>query len=603
MPKGKGKRAAKAKSTRTRKAKKGKTSSVSGKTDKRKRETTGKRSAPKPKRQKKMQKSKPPAAPASKPDPPKEYEEQKMEFHAANSTGSAVPSLDEDAWAGGWESGDEDWGDIEADCPPAADANRGSRAVEHYTFLDPDELHRERENVVQTVVNLAFPDQPKAEAADKASALLRAFNWNVQRLQETFFGDPEKCLIDSGIKPDPNLLEEHPPPAAGGLIECPQCYDDFPSDKMMSLSCGHQSCKDCWKDYLSYENGLANLNLTCNRPNCKMVILDSVWDSFLSEEDQIKRRKWQRRAYIEGRPTMKACPAPDCKVTVVAAQEIAQLESDGRILPEVTCTCGYMFCFKCCRVAHRPAPCSVAKEWIEKCSSEAENANWIIANTKKCPKCDTQIEKNQGCNHMTCSRCKHEFCWLCKGSWKEHGNATGGYYRCNRWEASQKTGSKTAEEEDAENAKNSLQKYLFYFKRFDNHSKSRQLAIKSLETTGDRMAQLRGLKAGNGGGFNDVSFLEDAVKTVIECRRVLQWTYAMGYYLDKGPEKNLFENLQEMLEKNCEHLHGLAEQELEKLCDEKSKTDINNYTRVTRNFLGNMIEGIEGPKGLLNAKK
>lgn len=47
--------------------------------------------------------------------------------------------------------------------------------------------------------------------------------------------------------------------------------------------------------------------------------------------------------------------------------------------------------------------------------------------------CRRPIEKNQGCMHMTCSQCRHEFCWLCLGAWAEHGERTGGFYQCNKY--------------------------------------------------------------------------------------------------------------------------------------------------------------------------
>lgn len=34
-------------------------------------------------------------------------------------------------------------------------------------------------------------------------------------------------------------------------------------------------------------------------------------------------------------------------------------------------------------------------------------------------------------SHMTCKKCKWEFCWVCMGPWSEHGTA---YYQCNRFD-------------------------------------------------------------------------------------------------------------------------------------------------------------------------
>jgi ariadne-1 len=68
--------------------------------------------------------------------------------------------------------------------------------------------------------------------------------------------------------------------------------------------------------------------------------------------------------------------------------------------------------------------------------------------------------------------CTHEFCWLCSGDWKEHGQNTGGYYNCNKYEVAKKEGKVSNEEKKREDAKHELEKYMFYFERYNNHDKA-----------------------------------------------------------------------------------------------------------------------------------
>lgn len=40
-------------------------------------------------------------------------------------------------------------------------------------------------------------------------------------------------------------------------------------------------------------------------------------------------------------------------------------------------------------------------------SETAANVFWMLSNSKKCPHCKSPIEKNEGCNHMRCSKVCH----------------------------------------------------------------------------------------------------------------------------------------------------------------------------------------------------
>ena len=82
---------------------------------------------------------------------------------------------------------------------------------------------------------------------------------------------------------------------------------------------------------------------------------------------------------------------------------------------KLTCPkCSTEICFKCRNNWHGDISCEDALK--EQFSGWAKENQFIKDNISFCPMCRTKIEKNAGCNHMTCQVCKYEFCWACGAS-------------------------------------------------------------------------------------------------------------------------------------------------------------------------------------------
>jgi len=175
----------------------------------------------------------------------------------------------------------------------------------------------------------------------------------------------------------------------------------------------------------------------------------------------------------------------------------------------------------------------------------------------------------------------------CEGDWKLHGNHTGGYYKCNKWDPKEQQ-KKSADKGSAEEAKAELNRYLHYYQRYHNHDQSRRFAERQRIQTEKRMATLHA-KSGGEAAWIDFQFLAAATQQVLECRHVLKYTYVFAYYLPAGPEKTLFEFLQQQLEAANEHLSELSE--LPPI-DKLDRTQIVNYTRITNQFMNNLLAGV-----------
>ena len=399
---------------------------------------------------------------------------------------------------------------------------------------------------------------------EDAAILLRHFRWNKERLIEDYMDRPKKVLEEAGLGPStrgPPKLEIIPG------FTCDICCEDESGLLSFAMKCGHRYCVNCYRHYLFQkvkEEGEA-ARIQCPQDGCKRIMDAKSLDLLVTSELQNRYHELLTRTYVEDKEQMKWCPAPDC----VNAIECGIRKKDlDKVVPTVVCDCTHRFCFGCILADHQPAPCELVKKWLKKCADDSETANWISANTKECPKCNSTIEKNGGCNHMTCRKCKHEFCWMCMGLWSEHGTS---WYNCNRFE--EKSGS---EARDAQaKSRVSLERYLHYYNRYANHEQSAKLDKDIFQKTEKKMIQLQ---SASGMSWIEVQYLNSASQTLQTCREALKWTYAFAFYLARNNLTEMFEDNQKDLEMAVEALSEMFEKPVTDLADPKLKVEIMDKT-------------------------
>ena len=234
---------------------------------------------------------------------------------------------------------------------------------------------------------------------------------------------------------------------------CQICLEDCRASDGFGLGCRHVFCRSCWSGFLSAavsDEGANCIFKKCPAEACGEAVTMSVVHAMAPPDVAAKWAVFELKHFVTISKDMAWCPGAGCSNAFVARAAVKT----------ATCSCGTRFCFKCSREAHQPVDCANLGVWLEKCGNESETANWILANTKKCPLCAVRIEKNQGCNHIKCTNkgCRFEFCWTCLGPWTDHGQSTGGYYKCNKFKTS--SVEEMAGMGDAAKAKAELDKYL-----------------------------------------------------------------------------------------------------------------------------------------------
>lgn len=208
--------------------------------------------------------------------------------------------------------------------------------------------------------------------------------------------------------------------SSSGVMECPLCLLEQPFSHFPELTtCAHRACHHCLQQYLKIEILESRININC--PECTEPLHPNDIQRILNYDTNLmeKYETFMLRRILVTEPDARWCPAPDCDYCVIA--------SGCASCPKLKCErpgCETSFCYHCKQEWHPNQTCDAARaqrglrhSGHGKGSSVSFSHDSIVQrdDIKPCPCCKVLIIKmdDGSCNHMTCSVCGTEFCWLC----------------------------------------------------------------------------------------------------------------------------------------------------------------------------------------------
>lgn len=249
---------------------------------------------------------------------------------------------------------------------------------------------------------------------------------------------------------------------------------------------------------------------------------------------------------VANSPNIAYCIGKSCNMAFKTEEKYL---TSSLTLPQLDaiCTCGSIVCMKCKQAGHEPLSCKMFSEWDSNLSSALDtlNNNWKKNNTKTCPGCKTDIEKNQGCMHMTCAKCRYEFCWLCMGDWKKHGSGTGGYFKCNLYQPN----------DDNDLGEEYIKRLQFFCDRYLEHKRGLEMNDTKIKhhimlLSKEKNTEYHKLNTEVTPGC--LEFMVEALKFSSKCRSFIVYTYPIGFKILEPNQTALFAQTQYFLEYSLE---------------------------------------------------
>lgn len=425
-----------------------------------------------------------------------------------------------------------------------------------------------------------------------ARTLLIHYRWDVERLFAILVEKGKTCLFaEAGV----TVLEEVDVDSSvsSSTVMCDICMEEVAGSEVTKMDCGHCFCNDCWTEHfiVKIKEGQSK-RIRCMAHKCFAICDESVIRKLVSKRHPDLAEKFDRfllESYIEDNKMVKWCPSiPHCGNAI-------RVETDE--FCEVECSCGLQFCFSCLSEAHSPCSCWMWELWTKKCRDESETVNWITVHTKPCPKCHKPVEKNGGCNLVSCI-CGQAFCWLCGGATgRDHTWSSIAGHSCGRYKEDQ--------EKKSERAKRDLYRYMHYHNRYKAHTDSFTQESRLRETIKEKVANLESRDS----RLRDFSWVTNGLYRLFRSRRALSFSYPFAFYMfgddlfkdemtneEKEIKQHLFEDQQQQLEANVEKLSKALEDPFDSYAETQimdMRMQVLNLSVVTDTLCKKMYECIE----------
>ncbi|XP_048596488.1 E3 ubiquitin-protein ligase RSL1 [Brassica napus] len=198
---------------------------------------------------------------------------------------------------------------------------------------------------------------------------------------------------------------------------CPACYAHVsPRHKLEVRSgCFHRICFTCIRDCVSSQLARGD-TLLCPYPGCEKELVLEDCRGIVDDDalNLIIHRKKEKAIPVLDRVY---CPKPCCNFLMSDRDLPLGFSIDPRQKSVArTCVeCGLCFCKKCHVPWHYKKTCDEFKKSQSYLTSDAALFESLVKTEgwMKCPQCATVVQKNGGCQRISCRHCNHKFCYAC----------------------------------------------------------------------------------------------------------------------------------------------------------------------------------------------